>query len=57
MDDLTLDYYEKNAYSIFERYESVNSGISEYFQSFSSRENSIHTHAPEFVIHGNESPI
>lgn len=33
MDDLTLDYYEKNAHSIFERYESVNSGISEYFQA------------------------
>ncbi|MFV1985097.1 MAG: HNH endonuclease domain-containing protein [Thiohalomonadales bacterium] len=33
MDELTHKYYENNANSVFERYESVNSGISEYFQA------------------------
>lgn len=33
MDVSTLNYYEKNAKTIFERYESITSGISEYFQA------------------------
>lgn len=32
MDELTLNYYEQNAKTIFERYESITSGISDYFQ-------------------------
>ena len=32
MDTLTLDYYEKNAASLFDRYESVKGGVSAYFQ-------------------------
>lgn len=33
MDTLTLSYYEKNAAHLFDRYESVESGIAAYFQA------------------------
>lgn len=33
MDTLTLNYYEENAASLFDRYESVKSGIAAYFQA------------------------
>lgn len=32
MDTLTLNYYEKNAATLFDRYESVEGGVSAYFQ-------------------------
>ncbi len=33
MDTLTLNYYEENAASLFDKYESVESGIAAYFQA------------------------
>ena len=33
MDEPTLEYYESNANFIYDRYESINSGIADYFQA------------------------
>jgi len=33
MDEITLSYYEQNANEIYDRYESISSGIADYFQA------------------------